>query len=67
MTAADASLPLGTRVRVVREDTGEAAAVTITDRIGTRRRVIDLSRGAAVVLAGIGPGVASVRIEVLEG
>jgi rare lipoprotein A len=67
MTAAHASLPLGTRVRVVREDTGEAVVVTITDRIGTRLRVIDLSRGAAVVLGLIRPGVASVRIEVLEG
>ena len=67
LTAAHAFLPLGTRVRVVREDTGEAVVVTITDRIGTHRRVIDLSRSAAVALNMIGPGVARVRIEVLEG
>ena len=67
MTAAHAFLPLGTRVRVVREDTGEAVVVTITDRIGTHRRVIDLSRSAAVALDMIGPGIARVRIEVLEG
>jgi rare lipoprotein A len=66
MTAAHASLPLGTRVRVVRVDTGDAVIVTITDRIGTHRRVIDLSRTAAVALNMIGPGVAQVRIEVLE-
>jgi len=67
MTAAHASLPLGTRVRVVRQDTGEAVIVTITDRIGTRRRVIDLSRSAAVALNMIGRGIAEVRIEILEG
>lgn len=67
LTAAHAFLPLGTRVRVVREDTGEAVVVTITDRIGTHRRVIDLSRSAAVALDMIGPGVAPVRIEVING
>ena len=35
MTAAHASLPMGTRVRVVNQDGGRAVVVTINDRPGT--------------------------------
>ncbi len=62
LTAAHASLPLGTRLRVVREDTGESVVVTINDRIGTHRRVIDLSRGAAEAIGLLRSGVAQVRL-----
>lgn len=48
MTAAHSNLPLGTKVRVTMQDTGESVVVTITDRQPPKGlRVIDLSRGAA--------------------
>ncbi len=51
MTAAHASLPLGTRVRVTSAATGESVVVTINDREPPHGiRVIDLSRGAARVI-----------------
>ena len=62
MTAAHATLPLGSQVRVIREDTGQSIVVTVTDRIGTRRRVLDLSRGAAEQLGIRQAGIALVRL-----
>jgi len=62
LTAAHATLPLGSRVRVIREDTGQSIVVTVTDRIGTRRRVVDLSRGAAEQLGIRQAGIALVRL-----
>ncbi len=62
LTAAHATLPLGTRLRVVREDTGASVVVTVNDRIGNHRRVIDLSRGAAEVLDLVRAGTAQVRL-----
>lgn len=61
MTAAHRSLPFGTRVRVVHQDTGRSVVVRINDR-GPHRRgaVIDLSQGSARAL-GMG-GVARVQI-----
>jgi rare lipoprotein A len=63
MTAAHASLPLGSRVRVVNLANGREIEVTVTDRC--RRRpfpFIDLSRGAARKLGFLGRGTANVRI-----
>ena len=48
MTAAHPSLPLGSRVRVTRQDTGASVVVTINDRQpAAGGRSIDLARGAA--------------------
>ncbi len=63
LTAAHASLPLGSQVRVVLADTGRSVVVTITDRPGTRTRIIDLSRGAAAALGMLSRGLAQVRLE----
>lgn len=62
MTAAHHRLPLGSRVRVTRTDTGSSVVVTINDRQPDHgRRIIDLSRGAASRLGlldrGTGPVV----------
>lgn len=65
LTAAHASLPLGSLVRVTLVDTEQSVVVTITDRPGTRRRVIDLSRGAASALGMIDRGVAEVSLQPL--
>jgi rare lipoprotein A len=66
MTAAHRSLPFGTRVRVTNRSNGRSVVVTINDRgpfIGGR--IIDLSRGAAQVIAMTGAGVAPVSLEIL--
>ena len=48
LTAAHPHLPLGSRVRVTRQDTGASVVVTINDRQpAARGRSIDLARGAA--------------------
>lgn len=64
LTAAHATLPLGTKVRVVRND-GRSVIVTINDRPGTRTRIIDLSREAARALGILDAGVAMVTLQPL--
>ena len=63
MTAAHATLPLGSRVRVTRQDTGESVVVTINDRQPQKRiRVIDLSHQAAARLGMVNRGVSMVHL-----
>lgn len=62
LTAAHASLPLGTRVRVTLVGSGRHVIVTINDRPGTRRRIIDLSREAARELGILDRGIAMVTL-----
>ena len=63
MTAAHSSLPLGSRVRVTLQDTGESVVVRITDRQPPKRyRIIDLSRGAAAQIGLLGRGTGSVTL-----
>jgi rare lipoprotein A len=63
LTAAHASLPLGSLARVSSLNGERTVIVRITDRPGTRKRVIDLSRAAAAKLGMLGDGVAEVRVE----
>lgn len=66
MTAAHRTLPFGTTVRVTRLSSGESIVVRINDRGPfVRRRIIDLSRGAARKLDMINDGIARVEIQVL--
>ena len=68
MTAAHPSLPFGTRVRVTRVATGRSVDVRINDRGPyVEHRVIDLSRAAGQALGLMRPGIARVRVEILEG
>ncbi|MGS2742853.1 septal ring lytic transglycosylase RlpA family protein [Halomonas sp. LS-001] len=63
LTAAHKSLPFGTRVRVVRSDTGQEVEVVINDRGPfVKGRVIDLSKSAAQKLGMLNRGVAPVLI-----
>lgn len=62
LTAAHASLPIGAQVRVTVADTGRSVVVTINDRPGTRRRIIDLSRAAAEQLGILRRGIAQVTL-----
>lgn len=68
MTAANRTLPLGTRLRVTRLDTGKSVVVRVNDRgpFGKRRRILDLSRAAAEQLDMIGVGHTEVEAVVLK-
>ncbi len=60
MTAAHATLPFGTKVLVRLKGTERAIVVTITDRLYSRHRIIDLSEGAAEQLGILREGLAMV-------
>ncbi len=62
MTAAHATLPFGTKVRVQLAGTDRSVVVTITDRLYARHRIIDLSEGAAEQLGIVREGVAMVML-----
>jgi rare lipoprotein A (peptidoglycan hydrolase) len=62
LTAAHATLPMGSRVRVTVPESGRSVVVVINDRPGTRSRVIDLSRAAAAELGIVNRGVAMVSL-----
>jgi rare lipoprotein A len=66
LTAAHASLPLGTILRVTRLPGGPSVQVRVNDRCGcTHDRGLDLSEAAARKLDMLRVGVIPVRIEVL--
>jgi rare lipoprotein A len=67
MTAAHRTLPLGSVVRVTNIKTGTWAIVRITDRGPfVEGRIVDLSLAAAKKIDVWRPGIATVRLEVLE-
>jgi rare lipoprotein A len=67
MTAAHRTLPLGTIVRVTNLKTGHSALVRITDRGPfIPGRVLDLSQAAARKVDVYLPGVAEVKVEVMQ-
>ena len=67
MTAAHRTLPLGSIVRVTNLKTGQSALVRITDRGPfIPGRVLDLSLAAARKLDVYQPGIAEVRVDVMQ-
>ena len=67
MTACHPTLPFGTLVRVVDENSGRSVVVRINDRgILSGGRIIDLSFGAAEALKITRAGLASVKLEVVS-
>lgn len=67
MTAAHRTLPFGTRVRVKSLKTGRSVVVRINDRGPfIKKRIIDLSTGAARALGIQKLGVARVSVRVLR-
>jgi rare lipoprotein A len=68
LTAANRTLPLGTRVRIRRVDTGHSVVVTVNDRgpFGKRRRIFDLSKAAAKKLDMLKRGKVEVEAVVLD-
>lgn len=68
LTAAHPSLPLGSRVRVTLQDTGDSVVVRITDRQPYHgRRIIDLSRGAASQIGLVYRGTGMVTLSPVNG
>lgn len=68
MTAAHRKLAFGTRVRVTRLPDGPSVIVIVNDRgpFGSRKRIVDLSKAAAVKLKMLRAGVVPVKVEVLD-
>ncbi len=67
MTAAHRTFPLGSIVRVTNVKTGASALVRITDRGPfIPGRVVDLSLAAARKLDVVQPGVAEVKVELMQ-
>jgi rare lipoprotein A len=67
MTAAHRTLPLGSIVRVTNLKTGHAALVRITDRGPfIPGRIVDLSLAAARKIDVYQPGIAEVKVEVMQ-
>ncbi len=62
LTAAHPWLPFGTKVRVTLGETGRSVIVTITDRLYSTRRIVDLSVAAARELGMIRSGIAEVSL-----
>ena len=62
LTAAHPWLPFGSKVRVTMRETGNSVVVTITDRLPSARRVIDLSLAAARLLGMVHQGVGAVSL-----
>jgi len=62
LTAAHPWLPFGSQVRVTLTGTERSVVVTITDRLYSNRRVIDLSLAAARSLGMVAQGVAKVSL-----
>jgi hypothetical protein len=62
LTAAHPWLPFGSHVIVTLAGTGRSVVVTITDRLYSDRRVIDLSLAAARSLGIVAQGVAKVSL-----
>jgi peptidoglycan lytic transglycosylase len=66
MTAACNVLPLGTWIRVTNLRNKKSIIVKINDRLHSRmKRVVDLTKAAAVKLGYTRAGLAKVRVEVL--
>ncbi len=62
LTAAHAWLPFGTKVKVTLAGTSQSVIVTVTDRMYSDRRVVDLSTAAARQLGIMHIGVARVSL-----
>jgi peptidoglycan lytic transglycosylase len=66
-TAAHRTLPFGTLVRVINLDNEKSVEVRINDRGPfAGDRIIDLSHAAAQAIGLIGPGLARVRLELMQ-
>ncbi|WP_239478702.1 septal ring lytic transglycosylase RlpA family protein [Lichenicola cladoniae] len=63
LTCAHPTLPLGTKVLVTSDTTGQSVVVTVNDRGPFGGRIVDLSRAAAARIGMLDSGVASVTLQ----
>jgi rare lipoprotein A len=67
LTAAHPTLPFGTRLRVTNVATGQSVTVRVNDRGPyVPGRVVDVSHSAAQSLGLVGPGLAKVKLDVVQ-
>ena len=66
LTAAHSSLPFGTMVLVTCAERGRSVLVRITDRLPSKRAIIDLSQSAAAQLKMMTAGRTKVTVRVLS-
>jgi rare lipoprotein A len=66
MTAASNSYDLGTKVKVTNLENDSSIVVTINDRMGNKKRLIDLTKAGAKKLGFIKQGLTKVKIEVIN-
>lgn len=62
LTAAHPWLPFGTKVLVTLASTGRTVIVTITDRLYSKRRIVDLSFAAARRIGMVDQGIGEVTL-----
>ncbi len=66
LTAAHRTLPMGTMVKVTNLKNDSVVIVKINDKMGSTKRVIDLSMAAAKKLNFVRAGLANVTVETIE-
>jgi rare lipoprotein A len=67
MTVAHNRLPMGTMIKVTNLRNKRSVIVKVNDRLHHRnKRLVDLSRAAAIKLGYIGRGITRVKVEVLK-
>jgi rare lipoprotein A len=67
LTAAHPTLPFGTRLRVTNVASGRSVTVRVNDRGPyVAGRVVDVSYSAADALGMVGPGIAKVKLDVVQ-
>jgi rare lipoprotein A len=66
LTAAHRTLPMGTMVKVTNLKNDSIVIVKINDKMGSTKRIIDLSMAAAKKLNFVRAGLATVTLEEIE-
>ena len=66
LTAAHKTLPMGTMVKVTNLKNDSVVIVKINDKMGSTKRIIDLSMAAAKKLNFVRAGLANVTVETIE-
>jgi rare lipoprotein A len=67
LTAAHPTLPFGTKLRVTNVATGRSVTVRVNDRGPyVAGRVVDVTYSAADALGMVGPGIAKVKLDVVQ-
>jgi rare lipoprotein A len=66
LTAAHRTLPMGTKVKVTNLKNDSVVIVKINDKMGSSKRVIDLSMAAAKKLNFVRAGLTTVTVEKID-